>query len=133
MEELRILLRAFLLTKHPRVYFDGEAPSDAVPPYITFYYQPSNVPDESKTMIMIDIDLWDIPADTTQTALEALADLVKGDGDLGSPTGLDEAKLESTNLIVLSRFETDQYVREENETIKHILQNYQISIFNKEA
>lgn len=134
MEELRALIREFLLTKHPRVYFNGDAPSDATLPYITFYYQPSNIPDESKKIIMIDIDLWDIPENNKMSILEALADSVKGDGNIiDSSTGLDEAKLESDNLIVLCRFETDQYVTEEDKTIKHILQNYQISIFKKEA
>lgn len=137
MIELRRVLLEYLLTLHPRVFYVDAATKqpDAELPYVTFSFQPSARPDESKELRMIDVDLWDIPGDNDTTRIETLGETIKGDGNLRSapPTGLDEQVLENDKIIVVSRFETDQYVKDQNETVKHILQNYQIATFEKEA
>ena len=129
MIELRKILQPFLKTLHDQVYY-LEAPDDAVVPYIVYSFQSSFTGDESAETMVLDVDGWDIPADGDTTTIEELMETIKGDGSLLSdPTGLDEKILSSDTISATFRFESRLMAPDEDPTIKHIVHNYQISIF----
>lgn len=72
MSNLRKALLALLETIHPRVYFE-DAEDDAVMPYVVFDY-PNSLTQEEQERFMMDIDVWDDNADTTE--LETLAESI---------------------------------------------------------
>lgn len=133
MIELRKLLQAYLPTLHPRVYYT-EAPVDAQTPYIVYSFQASFTGDESTETMLIDIEGWDIPVGGDSTVIEELMETIKGDGSLISdPTGLDEKTLSNTKITANFRFESRLTVPDEDKAIKHILHNYQVSIFERSS
>lgn len=134
MIELRKLIQAYLLSLHPRVFYTptNSAPVDADPPYLTYSFQPSNTPDESKESMIMDLEGWDIPAGGDTTVIEELMELIKGDGNIaGDPTGLDGSTLSNTKISARFNFESRLMAPDEDPSVKHIVHNYQITLFER--
>lgn len=82
--ELRDMIKDYIKTVHPRVYFQA-APKNAIFPYIVFDL-PNSIDDGSMENFVLDIDGWDNEIDTT--ALETLMAAIDGDGVKLNPSGL---------------------------------------------
>ena len=75
MKNLRELIRPFLKSIHPRVYFQV-APDNAQFPYLVYdFTQITNDGEEFET-VAVDVDGWDMPAGGDTTALETLMQTV---------------------------------------------------------
>ncbi len=131
MIELRKILQPFLKSLHDQVYY-LEAPDDATVPYLVYSFQASFTADESAETMLLDLDGWDIPANGDTTVIEELMETIKGDGSLISdPTGLDEKTLSNDKISTTFRFESRLMAPDEDPTVKHILHNYQISVYER--
>lgn len=131
MIELRKILQPFLKSLHDQVYY-LEAPDDSTVPYIVYSFQSSFTGDESAETMLLDLDGWDIPSNGDTTVIEELMETIKGDGSLISdPTGLDEKTLSNDKISATFRFESRLMAPDEDPTVKHILHNYQISVYER--
>lgn len=63
MLELRKVLNSLLKTHHPRVYYQKATDKDQFP-YIV-YNLPNSFDNEQQEVFNLDVDIWDMDADTT--------------------------------------------------------------------
>ncbi len=128
MSQLKDLLKAYLKTIHPRVYYE-DAPESANYPYLVFDF-PNNLSDgESVDVVVIDIDGWDVPNDGDITPLESLMALVNGNGNLDNPTGLDKKTLTAENMAVTFYLDNKLNLRDDDKRIRRRKYIYQARLF----
>ena len=130
MTEIRAAIRAYLLTKHPRV-FSEEAPDDAEYPYLVFELGTSFGDGESLEVFPVDVDGWDAPEDGDTTLLETLMAAVDGNGKAVNPTGLNKQVLFSDNLMIVMYCENRLLVTDPETRIKRRKYIYQAKIFER--
>lgn len=75
MINLRKTLQSYLLTIHPRVYFQ-DAPENAVFPYIVVDFPTTLDDGEEFQNVVVDIDIWDSNNTNDTTTLETLAETI---------------------------------------------------------
>ena len=75
MKNLRELIRPFLKSIHPRVYFQ-DAPDNAQFPYLVYDFTQITDDGEGFETVAVDVDGWDMPAGGDTTALETLMQTV---------------------------------------------------------
>ena len=75
MKNLRELIRPFLKSIHPRVYFQ-DAPDNAQFPYLVYDFTQITDDGEGFETVAFDVDGWDMPAGGDTTALETLMQTV---------------------------------------------------------
>jgi hypothetical protein len=130
MIELRKVIKNYLKSIHPRVYFQT-APGDAVYPYIVYDFPSINSDGETQEIIIVDIDGWDRPdfGDTTQ--LENLMSSINGNGDLTNPTGLNKRTLDAAEIVASFYLDTKLPLTDTDPLIKKRKYIYQARLFYK--
>ena len=92
MINVRTILHPYLITLHPRTYFEPSgAPSDATWPYLVYNFQVLDEGEEHQ-ILTLDVDGWDKPLDGNTLPLETLMSKVE--------TNLDRHVLIGTAIVV---------------------------------
>lgn len=122
MIEFRKLMQAKLASLHPRVYYQV-APEAATFPYLIYDMPTNNNLGEWGSVITVDVDGWDIPADGDTTALEALIDTVR--------VGLNKATLVNNSIGAVVYFDDRMSVQDEDKRIKRIKLTFVAKLFER--
>ncbi|MBO0962496.1 hypothetical protein J1P26_22640 [Neobacillus sp. MM2021_6] len=130
MIELRKVIKSYLKTIHPKVYFQA-APDDAPYPYIVYDFPNINSDGEIQEITVVDIDGWDRPSTGDTTNLENLMSLINGDGDLMAPTGLNKGVLSDDQIAVSFYLDTKLPLVDTDPMIKRRKYVYQARQFYK--
>ena len=109
MKNLRELIRPFLKSIHPRIYFQ-DAPENAKFPYLVYdFTQITNDGEEFET-VAVDVDGWDMPSDGDTTALEILMQTVND--------ALNKKTLTAEGLAVTFYLDRKIPLRDDNKNIR---------------
>lgn len=130
MIELRKLLQAYLKTIHPRVFFQT-APEPQSYPYLVIDFPNLYDDGESSSMVTVDIDGWDAPADGDTTALETMMAVVNGNGDIVNPTGLNKRTLASDTLKASFYLDRKIPLTDPDPRIRRRKYVYQVRVFER--
>ncbi|MEK3855938.1 hypothetical protein [Cytobacillus sp. FSL H8-0458] len=131
MIDLRKVIRTYLKSVHPTVYFQN-APEDASFPYIVYDFPNLNSDGEVQSIVVVDIDGWDRPSNGDTIPLEILMEKIDGDGDLLKPSGLNKNTLTADNIAVSFYLDTKLPLVDDDPLIKRRKYVYQARLFNKE-
>lgn len=124
--ELKKAIYAFLKTKCKRVYNEIAPPNTAYP-FVTYSLGSSYTNDDQRQEVFfLAVDLWDNkPLDTT--ALETLASLVDGDGNMTTATGLHRRHYYSSGVLQFDTYRTARLELDDPDTNIHRRQlTYQV-------
>ncbi len=121
MIELRRALHSYLMSIHPRVYFQRAAET-AQFPYLVYRFEVMD-DGEGFQVITLDIDGWDLPSDGDTTQLENLMADVKRE--------LDKAVLTTENLVVSIYLDRKLPLEDENPNIIRRRHTYQGRLFER--
>jgi hypothetical protein len=122
MKRLRELLKPYLKSIHPRVYFQ-EAPDNAQYPYLVFDFTQIINDGEGFETAAVDIDGWDMPANGDTTALENLMQSVND--------ALEKKTLTSEDLTVTFYLDRKIPLTDDNKDIRRRKYIYEARLFGR--
>lgn len=131
MIDLRTVIKSYLKSIHPRVYFQS-APDNAVYPYIVYDIPNYSDDGETQSLIVVDIDGWDRPNNGDSTVLENLMTSINGDGDLKTPSGLNKKTLTTDKIVVSFYLDNKLPLTDKDPLILRRKYIYQARLFTKE-
>jgi len=120
-----------LLSNDVKSYYEDSS-DEATFPYITYDFDQINTPDEAGDSFIVDIDGWDAPSNGDDTTLDTIMYNLDGDGNLESPTGLNQKIVEIDKLFLSMRRVDRQPIPDPDKTIRRRRYSYQVSVFEKE-
>lgn len=103
MIEIRQILHPYLLTLHPRAWFD-RAPNNAQYPYLVYTFSVIQDDGQGYQQMTLDVDGWDDREDTTR--LEVLMSTVEA--------GLDKHGLVGTGVVLRFYIENKNSIPEDD-------------------
>lgn len=131
MREIRNLIRNYLKSLYPRVYYQ-EAPSNAEYPHIVFELGDGIDDGEGHQLIPVDIDGWDKPNKFgDNTALDDLMDLINGNSDFENPTGLNKRTLTTDDFVVSFYLDRKIPLIDDDRRIKRRKYVYEARLFER--
>jgi len=126
MIELRTAIQKFISDIHERTSHE-DSTFDEVFPYITYSLNSVSSKDENQELFVLEVDGWDKSDDST--TIEALMELIDGDGELVQPTGLNKAVLTTSKIIAIVTRDLRYTVPDSQKAIKHKRYVYSISLY----
>lgn len=122
MKNLRNVLKTYLKTIHPRVWFQS-APETAQYPYLVFDFTQIVNDGEEFESVAVDIDGWDMPAGGDTTALETLMQTVND--------ALNKKTLIAEGLAVTFYLDRKIPLRDDNKDIRRRKYIYEARLFGR--